>query len=673
MLTSSLALFAALTWAEPDSALPPLTVVSRVPEAVADTPSSVSRIDREAISETYAVHPQELFVRMPGMWVSRGSGQEHLMALRSPVLTGPGACGAYLVLEDGVSLRPPTFCNVNGLFEAFWTDLTAIEVQRGPGQAAYGANAFHGVISLRHQPPFAASHARMELGEHDTFRAHGATSLSASGAVRLATELETIGSFRDNERADSQKIRASGTHGVRSGTLDWSLTATNLNQETAGFIFGEDAYRDEALRRGNVNPEAYRDARSARAIAHYGSSSLELTGYLRNSSMEFIQHFLPGQPIERNAQTSGGLLASTGFDLGRLSGRYGLELDYADIRLDQFQPAAITDRPDFIAAIRPQGQQYDFDVSTLVGGGYFELLGPMTNSTEWRIGARVETARYDYDNLMLDGNTDADGNECPLGGCLYQRPADRSDRYSYVTGSAALVGGDAIRWRARYARAVRPPQVTELYRLQRGQSVADIDPETMDSLEFGLGWQSASIGLDVSTYLMDKRNVIIRGSDGFVRNDGKTRHIGLELEAWWQPLSELEFDAAFTVASHEYRFSGTIGRETVTAGNEVDTAPTTLGSARATWRPSARFKTQLEWTHTGSYFVDAANANTYPGHDLLHLRAAYDLGQGWTWSGRLMNLTDRRYAERADFAFGNFRYFPGQGRTVFMGISYEAD
>jgi outer membrane receptor protein involved in Fe transport len=38
---------------------------------------------------------------------------------------------------------------------------------------------------------------------------------------------------------------------------------------------------------------------------------------------------------------------------------------------------------------------------------------------------------------------------------------------------------------------------------------------------------------------------------------------------------------------------------------------------------------------------------------------------------RVRNLLDERYAERADFAFGNYRYFPGAGRSVYGSIGYR--
>jgi len=38
---------------------------------------------------------------------------------------------------------------------------------------------------------------------------------------------------------------------------------------------------------------------------------------------------------------------------------------------------------------------------------------------------------------------------------------------------------------------------------------------------------------------------------------------------------------------------------------------------------------------------------------------------------RLSNLLDTRYAERADFAFGNYRYFPAAGRRISLEWQYR--
>ena len=109
---------------------------------------NVERLGREAIGEVRHQHVHELFTRVPGVWLSRGSGQEHLTAIRSPVLTGAGSCGAFLMLEDGVPIRPAGFCNVNQLFELNTEQASAIEILRGPGSALYGSNALHGIVNV---------------------------------------------------------------------------------------------------------------------------------------------------------------------------------------------------------------------------------------------------------------------------------------------------------------------------------------------------------------------------------------------------------------------------------------------------------------------------------------------------------------------------------------------
>ena len=90
--------------------------------------------------------------------IQRGSGQESLTALRSPVLTGAGACGAVLVLEDGIPIRPVGTCNVNDLFEVNVEQAAAVEVLRGPGSVLYGSSAVHGIINV--DPADAGRHAR---------------------------------------------------------------------------------------------------------------------------------------------------------------------------------------------------------------------------------------------------------------------------------------------------------------------------------------------------------------------------------------------------------------------------------------------------------------------------------------------------------------------------------
>lgn len=96
-------------------------------------------------------------------------------------------------------------------------------------------------------------------------------------------------------------------------------------------------------------------------------------------------------------------------------------------------------------------------------------------------------------------------------------------------------------------------------------------------------------------------------------------------------------------------------------------------TARVEWRPSVDWYTDAELVSVGEYFVDAANQNSYEGHELVNLGLGWQFAAGWHASLRVNNLFDAAYADRADFAFGNYRYFPGRRRTGFVEIGYAFD
>jgi len=139
-----------------------VVTATRRPEPVLDVPLSIGRVGPDTIVLVGATHHAEILNRIPGVMIQQGSGQESLTAIRSPVLTGAGSCGAFLFLENGVPVRPVGFCNVNVLFEVNTEQARAVEVLRGPGSALYGSNAMHGTVNVlqpwpRERPLLAAS------------------------------------------------------------------------------------------------------------------------------------------------------------------------------------------------------------------------------------------------------------------------------------------------------------------------------------------------------------------------------------------------------------------------------------------------------------------------------------------------------------------------------------
>jgi len=655
-----------------------VVTATRSPVALATYAGSATRIESGTVALVGATHSSELLNRAAGVMIQRGSGQESLTALRSPVLTGAGACGSVLVLEDGIPIRPVGSCNVNELFEVNFEQSAAIEVLRGPGSVLYGSSAVHGIINVippmpEEIPDFGAivEGGSDEYGQLQVAASSG-TNSDGFGIVMLGTD---DGGWRDSSGFEEGKLNAVWTHSQGSGHWKLSLAGSNLNQETAGFIVGQDAYRDPVIARSNPDPDAYRNAQSLRFAARYrGASGNEARLYLRSSRMDFLQHFLLGQPVENNGQDSGGVMLTATRPLAGGEVIAGIDTEFAQSSLLQYQHDPTTDGSPAANAIRPAGKQYDYDVDSGVIAGYADWRRPLAARWTLEAGLRLEYAHYEYDNRMIDGNTDENGVPCP-GGCLYSRPADRSDDFTNLAPRLGLVFSvaDSTTAYVSLARGFRAPEATELYRLQRQQTVADLDSETADSAEIGFRWRSGRASLDLALFHMDKDGVILRDSAGFNVSGGKTRHQGLEYEGDVLFANDWSLSAAGTVARHEYRFTAAVDQgEQITSGNDIDTAPRNIHSLRLR-HDAAWLDAELEWLWIGAYWANAANTARYGGHDLGNLRLSVEPARDWTLSVRITNLLDAAYADRADFAFGDYRYFPGRGRAYFVELGWRKD
>jgi outer membrane receptor protein involved in Fe transport len=171
---------------------------------------------------------------------------------------------------------------------------------------------------------------------------------------------------------------------------------------------------------------------------------------------------------------------------------------------------------------------------------------------------------------------------------------------------------------------------------------------------------------------MKKSNVILRDANGFNVDNGRTSHQGIEYELVWQAVPAVALSVAGTFARHRYEFSSAIeGGETIEDGDDVDTAPRQIHAASLRWKPDNRLLAEAEWLYVGDYWLDAANAHRYPGHELLNLRGRWSFAPQWSLALRLNNALDRDYADRADFAFGSYRYFPGRDRTLFAEFAWQ--
>ncbi|MAN65418.1 MAG: TonB-dependent receptor [Hyphomonadaceae bacterium] len=627
-------------------------------------PGSVARLDAEEVFDARADHPAEILNKLPGMNIQMNSGQEHLVAIRSPVLTGGAGQGSFLILENGVPVRSPAFGNVNSLFEPHHEVASAIEVVRGPGSAKYGSNAVHGLVNVILPDVGGGSEAVGSYGTLGRWRSD--VTLDEGEHWLAAVSLQKDTGWRDNTGVDQQKLTLVGDWILGAWDTTTWLTASNLNQETAGFAQGPDAYKDEDIAKSNPNPEAYRDAWSARAGARlsrdFSGGTLTLTPYAHTQSMIFAQHFLPNGGVEKNGSTGGGLMARFERDASdSLTWRIGADVDVASGWLKEIQPDPFGFFPG--DSRFPQGKHYDYTVDTLMGAVWGELDFALSEDVRLLAGLRAEGHEYDYSTDLPPG----------ING-RFNVPADRTDSFDLLTPKLGLIWSVSknLDLYANYARGERAPQASDLYRLQSLQVAGQVEEETLDSVEIGARGTALEGRLvyDIAAYWMEKDNFFFRDSDGLNVPDGSTEHKGVEASGALELTPVLSVSGSASWSDQTYTFDRITGSgtETIRDGNEIDTAPEWLANVSLDWQATDAIKLSLNVDHVGEYFVDPANTTTYPGHTVLGARGAWALSETAELFLIVRNLTDEKYADRADLAFGNERYFPGEPLNATLGM-----
>lgn len=634
-----------------------------------DLAGNTSVIGPNDIVFTAPQRPAEILNQLPGVDIQQGSGEEHITAIRSPALNGGAGQGSFLYLEDGIPLRAAGFGNVNGLYEENIEQAGSVEVVRGPGSALYGSNAVHGLINVIPRAPSRQFEGEVDAtaGMFGQWQQMGTVSDTiGSNGFRISAENNHDHGWRDDTRLDEQKWVARNVWTGADDTVTSMISGQNLNQQTGAYINGADSYLNRSLAKTNPVPDAYRKADSIRGMTRWqhdlsDSLQLSITPYTRYTEMNLLMHYLPSQAIQTNAHYSFGVQNAL---YKTLPGGHliivGTDVEYTDGWYNEFQ-----ELPTFTLgkSLYLQGTHYNLNVNSEVVAPYIHSEWQVLEHTRFTAGVRMEETNYDYTNQASTG----------IFG-LYQRPADRSDSFLTVTPKLGAVQ-QWQPWLASYlnlSRGARAPQVTDLYELQNKQQVGQVKSETMDNAEIGTRGTFAGVTFDTSAYWMNKNHYFYRAADGTNVPDGKTEHRGVELGLSAPLPGNFDIGAAATYARHTYAFNRPDSTliNSVTKGSDMPEAPHTVANLRLGYTFAPAWRAELEWVHMGAYYLDNADTHSYGGHELFNLRASALINENLTLHAKVLNLTNRAYADRAAITTtGVDQYFPGAPLTAMAGAT----
>ncbi|MBL8428568.1 MAG: TonB-dependent receptor plug domain-containing protein [Dechloromonas sp.] len=130
------------------SSLPVVASVSRLPQRLADAPTSVTVIDRDMIRNLPIRDLNDVFRLVPGFQTYPNTTEAARVTYHG--LTDEEFSPRLQVLVDGRSMYSPAFRNGTNwaLIPVAIEDIERIEVVRGTNAVSYGSNAFLGVINI---------------------------------------------------------------------------------------------------------------------------------------------------------------------------------------------------------------------------------------------------------------------------------------------------------------------------------------------------------------------------------------------------------------------------------------------------------------------------------------------------------------------------------------------
>lgn len=658
-----------------------ITVTStREDTPLSEVPASVGVIDKNNIQETKPAHPSEITNQIPGVHINVTGGEGHMTAIRQPTTTQ----ALYLYLEDGIPTRSTGFFNHNALYEVNVPQSDSIEIIKGPGTSLYGSDAIGGVINvITAAPPLEKeTNLNAEIGDYGWMRLLADTGNSSDdGGYRASLNLTHTDGWREATDYDRVSANLRFDNFLDDGSSFKTIfSATNVDQQTAGTsrLLLDDYLNDPEL---NYTPISYRKVQAVRLSTAYENeqkdSLLSITPYFRNNSMELLPNWsLSYDPIvyETSNDSLGVLIKHRqNFKEGKAKLITGVDIDYSP---GAYKENAIT--PTKVGSIYTDytldALQYDFDATFQSVSPYIHYERSLSDSVRFSTGARYDMMQFDYDNKLSELTTGT-----------HRRPGDTKVDYEHFSPKLGLTFGinQNMNGFVNYRHAFRAPSSNQLFRQGQAINTVNLDPVKVDSVEFGMRGQSGNkkTSYSASIYSMTKKDDILsfRNPDNTreTLNAGETSHKGIELGLKTKLATSYSLNIAASYAVHTYE-DWKPNTTTDYSGNEMESAPRTMINTTLNYQPvsNPRLKFAAEWVRLGSYWMDQANTEKYDGHDLINLRAHYEINKKSTTYVRIMNLTDETYATAATYkpaGFGpeKFEYAPGMPLTLYLGYSQK--
>lgn len=541
-----------------DPPIPQVLTPVRLKQPRTEVPASVTVIDRELIDAAGVREIPELLRLVPGMVSAARSGWDYVVSYHG---TNRRNSRRMQVLIDGRSVYQA------GLATIDWTDIPLamedierIEITRGPNTAAYGANAFLGIINIITKHPDDSDRVRVKA-------THGSSGTedyyaSTSGNLQDSSYRLTVGKRRDNgfdrrdddsERVDSKNPRFINGRWMLASSDSWNI----------GFQFGyKDGKKTDDINGNNITApdldvkDTYASINSQLFLSDNNSIKMQLD----YSRTRYINEY-------RTCEDFGIVVCG---DINENSKNTRIDFDLQDTWLGG---------KDWKLVSGTHIQRESVDSQTFYNGALDRTNYQLFANYEYRFLPEWSATVAGSEEKQSDGGT----NFSPRLALLFLPSENHTFRLVY---SEAIRTPDFhennLDYKYSAINLTPPGLIPEPFELEMKKSLGDLGEEHIRSREFGYYglWFNRTLELDMKVFNDDLTDLIsenLANNSLTPTNSTSLNQTGFEVEANFHATSRMRLHANFAqINSH----ASTRG-DSSNGYNEKTLTPHHVGSAGA--------------------------------------------------------------------------------------------
>ncbi len=661
------------------------STIESAKENVKTIPGGASIVDLNQVREGRQSTWSDSLGLAPGVFIQdRFGSEEARVSIRGSALSRTYHSFGIKVMQDGVPIN-----YADGFFDMQTVDPNAsryVEVLRGPNATTYGATTLGGAINFVAPTGYSnsGSVARAEVGSFGYNKLFGSTAGvgradAKSGNVwdyYVAGSQTQQNGFRDHAAMENQKIL--GNFGVkiskdiesrfyvaavRSRTqLPGYLTKAELesnpsiaSSQQVGSIY---PYREDANRRRDVDTQRVANKTTVRD----GNTIYELAAYAMNYS---LWHPIDSI-IEQNAKSIGGHIKVI-----RLLDQHQISVAY----LPSVGSTKGTSKPTNNQGAATGQATSNYDQQSKNDSFFIEDKYKYSERTTWIAALQYDRANRKVADVGTSASAIANNYDytfsqlSPRVGVTHDLTPSNQVFASLSRNFEAPIFGTA----GNATTAFKPQTGTTLEVGTRGEA-------THDKHQFG--W-------DATYYHANLRNEFLTScsnatcTTSTTTNVPQTLHQGLELGL--SHLYDKKLDTRVALLYSDFRFvdNASVGN------NALPGFPPVIVRAEVLYRfgeqvngkPSTYIGPKFEWVPRKAP-MDYANTVYNDSYAILGFKAGQTIDKKWSWFLDARNLTDKKYAATTNIS-ANYtapltagdgrRYYPGDGRSVYVGVEAKFD